>query len=283
MSEAITMDLIKELRERTGVGMSKCKEALVLSEGDMEKAIDHLRKTGMAAGVKKEGRETKEGIILTKEDEESLIVAEANVETDFVAQNERFVQFLQDVLDQALKAKPESLEALMALPYEKDPSITLDGYRNLVIQALGENIQMRRFEVLPKGSDRSFGVYSHMGGKLVVIVEIAGASDEQAMAKELGMHIAAESPEYLNREEIPAEVIAREEDVARSQVKGKPENIVEKILTGKIKAFSEQVCLLNQKYVKDSSKTVEAVLQEHGKSAGKTLSIRRFLRWQVGQ
>jgi elongation factor Ts len=279
----ITADRIKELRERTGVGMGKCKEALVLSQGDMEKAIDHLRKAGMAAGVKKEGRETKEGMILTGEDKSVLVIAEANAETDFVAQNERFKHFLHDVVKQAIETKPKSLEEFIQQPYHKDRSVTIDQYRNLVIQALGENIQLRRIEVIHKHANSSYGIYSHMGGKLVVVVEVSGAADQGPLAKEIAMHAAAESPEYLKSEEIPAAVIAREEEIARAQVEGKPANVVEKIVAGKVKAFSDQVCLVNQKYVKDNSVTVQQFLDACAKKLGKTLSIRCFWRWKVGQ
>lgn len=279
----ITSGAIKELRERTGVGMGKCKEALVLAEGDIEKAIDHLRKAGMAAGVKKEGRETKEGLILTGEDDKTLVFAEANVETDFVAQNDRFKQFLHDVVNQALETKPASLQELMGQPYFKDKSITVDQYRNLVIQTLGENIQVRRAEVIHKHPNSSYGIYSHMGGKLVVVVEVEGSTDQEKVAKEIAMHTAAENPDYLKPEEIPPHILAREEEIARSQVKGKPENIMEKIVAGKIKAFIDQVCLLNQKYVKDSSVTVQQFLELHAKKENKPLSLRCFWRWKVGQ
>jgi elongation factor Ts len=278
----ITADMIRELRERTGVAMGKCKEALVLSEGDMEKAIDILRKAGMAAGVKKEGREAKEGMILTGEESTTIAIIEGNAETDFVAQNDRFKHFLHDAVRQALETKPKDLSALLAQPYFKDKSITIDQYRNLVIQALGENIQLRRLEVIHKHPNRSYGTYSHMGGKLVVIVEIDGAAGQDALAKEIAMHAAAESPEYLKPEEIPAQVKAREEEIARSQVKDKPANIVDKIVAGKIKAFEDQVCLISQKYVKDNAMTVQQFLESHAKKIGKPLSIHCFWRWKVG-
>ena len=279
----ITADMIRTLRERTGVGMSKCKEALVLAEGDMEKAVDILRKAGVAAGVKKEGRETKEGLILTEEDQEMLVMLEANVETDFVAQNDRFKHFLHDCAKQALETKPASIEEFFTQPYYKDTSITIDQYRNLIIQALGENIQLRRLELISKHPNSSYGIYSHMGGKLVVVVELEGATGQEAIAKEIAMHVAAENPEYLKAQEIPPHVLSREEEIARSQVQGKPENIIEKIVAGKLKAFAEQNCLVDQKYVKDNSLTVEQFLQGKAKELGKTLSIRCFWRWRVGQ
>lgn len=279
----ITADMIKELRERTGVGMGKCKEALVLAEGDMEKAIDVLRKAGMAAAVKKEGRETKEGLILAAEDKHHVILAEANAETDFVVQNDRFKHFLHDCVKQALETRPKSLAEFIQQPYYKDKSITIDQYRNLVIQALGENIQLRRIELLPKHSNSSFGIYSHMGGKLVVVVEIQGAADQEGIAKEIAMHAAAENPDYVKPEEIPATVLAREEEIARSQIQGKPANIADKIVAGKIKAYTDQVCLTHQKYIKDTSVTVQQFLEVCAKKIGKPLSIKCFWRWKVGQ
>jgi elongation factor Ts len=279
----ITADMIKTLRERTGVGMGKCKEALVLSSGDMEKAIDHLRKQGMASAVKKEGRETKEGLILASEDKHHLVIAEANAETDFVVQNDRFKHFLHDCVKQAMDSKPSSLDDLIQQPYYKDHSITIEQYRNLVIQALGENIQLRRLEMITKHPNSSYGIYSHMGGKIVVVVEIAGASDQEGIAKEIAMHVAAESPDYLKADEVPATVIAREEEIARSQAQDKPANMIEKIVAGKIKGYLDQFCLVNQKYIKDNTVTVQQFLDICAKKVGKPLSIKCFWRWKVGQ
>lgn len=279
----ITAEMIKDLREKTGVAMGKCKEALVLAGGDMEKAIDVLRKQGMASAAKKEGRETKEGMIVTAENKKSLVLAEANAETDFVVQNDRFRQFLDDCAKQALDTLPTSIEQFVNQPYYKDKSLSIEQYRNLVIQALGENIQLRRIEVLPKHAHCSYGIYSHMGGKLVVVVEIEGASDQETIAKEIAMHVAAESPEYLKAAEVPATVLAREEEIARSQIQGKPANMADKIVAGKIKAYIDQFCLVDQKYIKDPSMTVLQFLDAHAKKLNKHLSIKCFWRWKVGQ
>lgn len=279
----ISADMIKELRERTGVGMGKCKEALVLAEGDMEKAIDVLRKAGMAAAVKKEGRETKEGLILAAESKDHLILVEANAETDFVVQNDRFKHFVHDCVKQALETKPKSLTEFVQQPYFKDKSITIEQYRNLMVQALGELVQLRRLELIPRHVNSSYGIYSHMGGKLVVLVELEGTADQDGIAKEIAMHVAAESPEYLKPEEVPATVLAREEEIARSQVEGKPANIVDKIVAGKVKAYTDQFCLVNQKYIKDTSVTVQQFVDACAKKLGKPLSIKCFWRWKVGQ
>jgi len=282
MATKITPDMVKELRERTGVGMGKCKEALDHAQGDMEKAIDYLRKIGMASAVKKEGRETKEGVIGCCEASDAVALVEVNSETDFVAQNEKFKQFVKDIALEIAETKPASLEAFLAQPYRKDPSVTIDQYRSLVIQSLGENIQVKRLQVLPKRAQTSVGLYSHMGGKIVTFVEIDGGDGMEPLARDIAMHIAAESPDYLNSDEIPADVRAREDEIARSQVKGKPDNIVDKIVEGKLKAFYDQVCLIGQKFVKDNTLSIGELVAKEGKRVGKPLSIRRFLRWRVG-
>ncbi len=279
----ITPDMVKELRERTGVGMGKCKEALDHSQGDMEKAIDFLRKAGMASAVKKEGRETKEGVIAAAENGKTIALVEVNSETDFVAQNEKFKQFVRDVADEVVETAPHSLEAFLSQKYRKDPSITIDQYRSLVIQGLGENIQVKRIQLFPKTTGSSFGLYSHMGGKIVTFVEIAGSHGLESLAKDIAMHIAAEAPDYLRAEDVPASVKEREEEVARGQVLGKPANIIDNIVKGKIKAFYDQVCLLNQKYIKDNSTTIAELVAKEGSQLGKSLTLVRFAYWRVGE
>jgi len=279
----ITADLIKELREITGVGMSKCKEALVEANGDLQKAIDYLRKKGMASGAKKEGRETKEGLIGTGESDQALALVEANTETDFVAQNDKFKTFLADVANQAAETKPASLEAFMESPYCNDPSLTVEQYRNLLIQSLGENIQLKRIEIIEKDANASLGIYSHMGGKIITVVELSGANDAQDVAREIAMHVAAENPDYLFPEDVPKSVTDREAEIAKSQLKGKPENMIDKILVGKLRAFCDQVCLSCQKFIKDSSITVGQHVEQCAKDSGKELKLRRFWRWRVGQ
>ncbi len=278
----VTAEMVKELRERTGVSMGKCKEALDIAGGDMEKAIDHLRKTGMASAVKKEGRETNEGMIGVAEGPHAVALVEVNAETDFVTQNEKFKQFVQEIAQQAADTKPASLDALLAEKYRKDPSITVDQHRALVMQSLGENIKVKRLTILPKTGDSSFGLYSHMGGKIVTLVELLGGPGQEAFGRDIAMHVAAEAPEFLNPEEVSAEVKAREEDIARSQMQGKPANIIEKIIEGKMRDFYKQVCLNNQMYVRDNAVSIAQLVEKEGKRLGKPLSIRRFLRWQVG-
>ena len=283
MSAKVTPEMVKELRERTGVGMGKCKEALDTAGGDMERAIDILRKAGMASAVKKEGRETNEGLIGAAEGKTAYALIEVNAETDFVVKNDKFKQFLKDVAEEAAETKPASVEAFLKQTYSKDKSITIDQYRSLAIQSLGENIKLRRVKLLPKSADVSIGIYSHMGGKIVTAVVLKGGSGQEALARDIALHSAAEAPDYLRPEDVPQDVKAREEDIARAQVQGKPANIVEKIVEGKLKAFYDQVCLNLQKYVKDNTITISALVEKEGKRLNKPLAIQSFVRWKVGE
>lgn len=282
MSGKVTAEMVKELRDRTGVSMGKCKEALDKAGGDMNAAIDILRKSGMASAVKKEGRETNEGLIGAAEGKSAVALVEINAETDFVTQNEKFKQFLKDVAQEAADSQAASLEQLMSKTYSHDKSLNLDQYRALVMQSLGENIQVKRVSILPKDTDLSIGLYSHMGGKIVVAVVLTGGVGQEALARDIAMHIAAESPEYLKPEDVPADIRAKEEEIARSQVQGKPANIVKKIVEGKIKAFCDEVCLICQKYVKDNTMTIAQLLEKESKRLNKQIGIKAFHRWKVG-
>ncbi len=161
--------------------------------------------------------------------------------------------------------------------------MTVDQHRANLVQAIGENIQINRLQVFQKSSDKSIGVYSHLGGKIVSVVELSGASDEEALAKEIAMHIAAASPEYLSPETVPAEVIAHEREIAQSQVKGKPANIVDKIVDGKLEAFYGTACLSNQKYIKDDQITVGQLVAQRAKETGKPLKLMGFARWGLNK
>jgi len=278
----VTAEMVKELRLRTGVSMSKCKEALDQSDCDMENAIDFLRKAGMASAVKKEGREANEGLIGFEESDKAIAIVEINSETDFVAQNDKFKQFIKDICTEASQMNASTVEELLKLKYSKDPSITIDQHRALIIQELGENIQVKRMVIIPKTGDQSVGVYSHMHGKIVAATVLSGGTGHEAIARDISMHIAAESPDYLHSDEIPEDVKTREKEVAEAQMQGKPANMIEKIIEGKMKAFYDQVCLVNQKFIKDSSLTVAAVIEKEAKSSGKPLAIQSFIRWKVG-
>ncbi len=272
-----------DLRKRTGVGMSKCKDALTEAGGDMEEAIHILRKKGMASAVKKGGRETNEGVVGIAEDSDAAYLVEVNVETDFVLQNDRFKEFLKNICADALVAKPSSVDDFLKQKHSKNPALTIDEYRAETVHSLGENIQIKRVLDFKKSGDESLGIYSHMGGKIVCAVRIKGAGDQEALARDVAMHVAAEAPDFLKPEEVPADVLAKEEEIARSQIQGKPPEIMDKIVQGKLKAFYEQACLLNQKFVKDSSSTVADYVAAEGKKAGKTLEVVEFVRWQIGE
>ncbi len=280
---AITPAMIKELRERTGVGMGKCKEALEEAKGDMELAIANLRKSGMASAVKKEGRETKEGMIGTAETDQTVVLVEVNAETDFVVKNERFKQFLDNITEEVAHTNPPSLDAFLQQKYSKEPSLTIDQYRATVVQTIGENIQIRRLLKLPKSPDRSLGIYSHLGGRIVTVVELTGSGNEEALAKDIAMHIAAAAPEYLSPEKVPPEIINNEKDIARSQIQGKPAHIVDKILEGKINDYYTTTTLTHQKYIRDDSMTITDLVNKRAKESGKPLTISHFTRWSVGQ
>lgn len=279
----VTPAMIKELRDRTGVGMGKCKEALEEAHGDIELAIANLRKAGIASAVKKEGRETKEGMIGTATVGDTVAVVEVNAETDFVVKNERFKQFLENIAEEVAKTNPASLEAFIQQKYSKEPSLTIDQYRATMVQTIGENIQIRRIITFKKSDDLSLGIYSHLGGKIVVITEITGSGSEEALAKDIAMHTAAASPEYLSPEKVPAEIINNEREIAKGQMQGKPAQIIDKIVEGKVNAYFDTNCLIRQKYIKDDAITILELVNKRGKEIGKPLALTNFIRWSVGQ
>jgi elongation factor Ts len=278
----VTPAMIKELRDRTGVGMAKCKEALETANGDMDLAIANLRKAGMASAVKKEDRATNEGMVGTAESDQYVAVVEVNAETDFVVKNEKFQNFIQDIANEIAATHPTSLQAFLTQKFSKDLNLTIDEYRATMVQTIGENIQIKRIKIIAKSPNKSIGVYNHLGGKIITLVEITGDSSQVELAQNIAMHIAAASPEYLNPENIPAEIIASEKEIAAGQVKGKPENIIGKIVEGKLNAFYDQNCLTRQKYIRDDSLTISDLVNQRAKESGKHLVLSDFLRWSVG-
>lgn len=280
---AITPAMIKELRDRTGVGMGKCKEALEEAKGDMELAISNLRKAGIASAVKKEGRSTNEGMVAFADNGKTLALVEVNAETDFVVRNDRFQEFLKNIAEEVAATNPQSLEAFKQQQYSKDPALTIEEYRSTIVQAIGENIQIRRLKTFPKASNKSFGIYSHMGGKLVTFVEITGSDKEETLAKDIAMHIAAAAPEYLCESDVPASVIANEREIAKTQMKDKPDHVIDKIIDGKIQAFYDTTCLPRQKYIKNDELSIADLVNKQAKATGAPLKLTGFLRWGVGQ
>lgn len=282
--QPVTAALIKELRDRTGVGMGKCKAALEEAKGDIDLAIANLRKAGFASAVKKEGRTTNEGIIGFAEGPKALAIVEVNAETDFVVKNDRFQKFVEEIAQEAAKSAPQSLEEFLGQSYSMDnQNLTIDQYRAVLIQAIGENIQIKRLKIFLKAPNKSIGFYSHLGGKLLTVVEIDGSEEETPLAKDIAMHIAAAAPEYLSPEDVPADVIASEREIAQTQVQGKPANIIDKIVEGKINDFYNTGCLTNQKYIKDDQLTIAELVAKRAKESGKPLKLVSFARWGVGR
>ena len=292
---SITAEQVAKLRERTGAGMMDCKKALTEHGGDFDKAIDHLRKKGMASASKKAGRTAKEGTVFSLIDQESkaAVIVEVNCETDFVAKNDQFVKFVNNIATHIAKANPENPTALLAQKFSGDASKTVDDLVKEQISTLGENMMVRRFARYPLSEGKAVKSYIHMGGKVGVLIEVnlanAAKAEQEPFAtliRDLTMHVAAASPLYLSSAEVPAEVIAKEKEIALAQVQAqggnKPADVLEKIASGKINKYFEDTCLVKQKFIKDDKKTVEALVAETGKAMGETISIARFARFVLG-
>lgn len=276
----VTAEMVKTLRQRTGVGMAKCKKALDESGGDIEKAIELLRKAGAASAVKKSERATNEGLVAYHETVDAIGFVEVNAETDFVVKNEKFIAFVDNLAKLAAEHDESSVEEFSKLPLDSE---SVEETRVALIQSIGENIQINRICHLKKVEGASYGLYKHLTGKIFTLVELTGSNKAEAIARDVAMHAAAEAPEYLNETDVPKEIIEKEKEIAKEQLKNKPDNIIDKILVGKIKAFTDQVCLKGQKFVKDPSMNVEKFVATKGKELGAELEITRFYRWQVGE
>ncbi len=279
----VTPQMIKSLRDRTGVGMIKCKEALEESGGDIEEAIAILRKAGIASAVKKESREAKEGAIDFSNSEGGISIVQMNAETDFVVNNEKFRTFLKELTKEVNSVEFANLEAFMAKNYSGEAGKTIDEKRKELISVLGENILISKVIYIKKEANTSYGIYSHMNGKIFTLVELSGSKAETDFAREIAMHVAAEAPEYLNSDQVPTAIKAAEEEIAKSLVPaGKPADIVDKIVSGKMQSFYNGICLLNQKYIKDGAISVADLVIARGKEVGKELKIKGFYRLQIG-
>lgn len=271
----ITASLVKELRERTGAGMMDCKKALTQTDGNIEAAIDYLRENGIAKAAKKADRIAAEGLSYIEVKGNKAVILEINSETDFVAKNEKFVALVKNVANAILAAEPKSLEEALQVQAEGG---TVEAVINEGIATIGEKLSLRRFEVLYKTDADAFGAYSHMGGRIGVLTLIEGSTDEQA-AKDVAMHIAALAPRYLDESEVPADALEHEKKVLTEQAlnEGKPANIVEKMIVGRINKFLEEITVVKQKFVKDDSLTVEKFVASKG---GK---LAKFVRYEVGE
>lgn len=267
----ITAVLVKELRERTGAGMMDCKKALVKSEGDIELAIEDMRKSGQAKAVKKAGRVAAEGIIAIKSEGKKAIVVEINSETDFVARDANFLAFANKIVDVLFNNDIADIEALSAHTVD---GVSVEELRHQLIAKIGENINLRRFEIIK--SDNILGSYVH-GGKIGVVVELEGG-DEQ-LAKDMAMQVTASNPVVITPEELPAELIAKEKDIfiAQAQASGKPMEIIEKMIQGRLRKFQDEVSLVGQPFVKDPNMKVGQLLKNAN------AKVLRFVRFAVGE
>lgn len=271
----ITASLVKELRERTGAGMMDCKKALTQTDGNIDAAIDYLRENGIAKAAKKADRIAAEGLSYIEVKGNKAVILEINSETDFVAKNEKFVALVKNVAEAILAAEPKTLEE--ALQVEAQGG-TVEAVINEGIATIGEKLSLRRFEVVSKTDADAFGAYSHMGGRIGVLTLVEGSTDEEA-AKDVAMHIAALAPKYLDESQVPADVLEHEKKVLTEQAlnEGKPANIVEKMIVGRINKFLEEITVVKQKFVKDDSFTVEKFVASKG---GK---LAKFVRYEVGE
>ena len=290
----ITAEQVSKLRERTGAGMMDCKKALTENAGDFEKAIEYLRKKGIASASKKAGRTAKDGAVFAfrDADNQSVVLVEVNCETDFVAKTENFQKFVENVARHIAKANPADHATLLTQKYVGDAHKTVEEFSKEAIAVLGENINIRRFVRYPLTPGKEVKTYIHAGGKVGVIVEVgisnAGISAQAAYTdylSDLAMHIAAASPLYLKPEEVPAETVAKEKEIALAQLQtqNKPADVLEKIASGKINKFFEETCLVKQKFVKDDKKSIEQLTLEIGKNLGESISINRFTRFVLGE
>lgn len=280
----VSMDSIKILRERTGVGLAKCKEALEASGNDVEQAVVYLRKLGLASAGKKESRETKEGYLAFKMNDRAVAIIEVNVETDFVATNAKFREFADNLAEELLAHPTSDVNKFLSRPYSKDPSLTLEEYKAVTMQSLGENIRIGRIFGVEKKSDAmSLGVYSHSDRRSIGLVVLQGSNLADQLARDIALHVVASQPEYLDETSVPEEVVKRENEIVLTQIQGKPQAVADKILAGKLKTFFEENCLLRQAYVKDPAKTVSDLLEDFKKDAGAELSVVQFIRWKVGE
>ncbi|WP_261132877.1 translation elongation factor Ts [Bacillus sp. Marseille-Q3570] len=274
---AVTAQMVKELREKTGAGMMDCKKALTENDGDMDKAIDWLREKGISKAAKKADRIAAEGLthIATKGNEAAIV--EVNSETDFVAKNDSFKNLIQEIADHLLEAKPSSVEDALKQTMTGQ-SIPVEEYINNAIAKIGEKISLRRFAILQKEENDAFGAYLHMGGRIGVLSVVGGTTDED-LAKDISMHVAAVNPRYVNREQVSEEEVAREKEVLTQQAlnEGKPEKIVEKMVAGRINKFFEEICLVDQGFVKDPDQKVGKYVESKGGT------VKGFVRYEVGE
>lgn len=276
----ITPTMIKELRESTNAGLMDCKNALAQTNGDMKEAVLWLRKKGLSKAQKVSGKVAAEGLVSVKIQDSKALIVEVNSETDFVAKNENFVSFVQDLTDIIFDSGVNSVEELQT------KSFSGKTYEDMIAEAtakVGEKIALRRFAFL----EGLVGGYVHANGRVATIVSLNADANKDLVPtiKDIAMHATAMNPLYLQESDVPKEIIAKEEEVAKEQLKkeGKPENIWEKIIPGKVKRFYKETCLKDQPFVKDDKKSVEEALNEEAKKLGSKANITGFVRYEVGE
>lgn len=265
---------IKSLREKTGAGMLDCKKALEEAKGDMDAAVDYLREKGIAKAAKKESRIAAEGLTEIAVDGNKAVIVEVNSETDFVAKNAEFTTFISTISKALLNSDAKTMEEALNIKTENG---TINEYLINLVAKIGEKISFRRFEVVEKTDKDIFGCYSHMGGRISVLTVIEGTNED--VAKDVSMHVAAMNPGYLKREDVPEEVIEHERGIIKEQAmnEGKPADIAEKMVKGRINKFYKEVCLLEQPFVKDPDLTVEDFVKNNGGV------IKSMVRYEVGE
>lgn len=284
---AFTAKDVQALREKTGVGMMDCKKALTESNGDMDKAVEILREKGLAASQKKAGRIAAEGVVLAKICGDKGVVVEVNSETDFVAKNQDFQNFVSDVADVVVANNPADLDALFACKYPNS-EMTVEQMQQEKVLTIGENIKIRRFAMYTEGTSVA---YVHMGGKIGVLLNmtlsdnIKGNDQALAMGRDLAMQIAAMSPAYLKADEVDAETLEKEKEILMTQAlnEGKPQQVAEKMVNGRIKKYYSENCLLDQPFVKDDKITVNQYVANVAKELGGEITINCFTRFEKGE
>ncbi len=292
---AISAKMVKELREMTGAGMMDCKKALTATDGDMDKAVEFLREKGLATAQKKAGRIAAEGIVMLKvsEDEKKAVAVEVNAETDFVAKNEKFQNYVSQVAAQALATEAADVESFLNEEWTYSESATVAEELAHQIAVIGENMNIRRF-VQVKEENGFVASYTHMGGKIGVLVDVETDVVNDAvkeMAKNVAMQVAALKPQYTNRSEISEEFIAHEKEILMAQIMNdpkesqKPEKVIAGMINGRINKEMKEICLLDQVYVKaeDGKQSVEKYVEEVAKANGAKITVKGFVRFETGE
>jgi len=285
----ITAKMVQELREKTGAGMLDCKKALTDAEGDMDKAVKILREKGLAAAANRSGKQTAEGIVKIKSSDKRAVIVEVNSETDFVAKNENFLKFADDIVDIIFTNKPADLNALKNCKFG---NTTVAEELTQFIAKIGENIQIRRFDIIESNQDEIIGQYIHAGGKIGVLLKLQlsdiskkETGDVKELLKDLCMQVAAAEPKYISSKDVTQEDLDNERAVYTQQMRneGKPEKIIANIVEGKIKKYYELVCLEDQLFIKDQNIKVNKVIEEVSKKSGISIKVTQFVRYKVGE